>query len=66
MSSVSEIQQAVQNLGDSDLESLRQWFDEYFADAWDRRIEADAEAGKLDKLAEEALMDLRAGRCTPI
>lgn len=66
MSSVTEIQQAVRELGDSDLESLRCWFDEYFADAWDRRVEADAEAGKLDKLAEEALADLRAGRCTPI
>ena len=31
--------------------------------AWDRRIKADAEAGKLDQLAEEALRDYREGKC---
>ena len=31
--------------------------------AWDRQIEADAEAGKLDQLAEEALRDYREGKC---
>ncbi len=33
------------------------------ADAWDRQIEEDARNGKLDKLADEALADFRAGRC---
>jgi hypothetical protein len=37
---------------------------EFTADAWDRRIEEDATAGRLDSLADEALEDLRAGRCT--
>ena len=63
MNTITEIQQAVQNLDDRDLESLRRWFDEYFADAWDRQIEDDAKAGKLDKLADSALAELRAGRC---
>jgi len=31
--------------------------------AWDRQIEADAEAGKFDQLAEEALRDYREGKC---
>ena len=31
--------------------------------AWDRQIEVDAEAGKLDQLAEEALRDYREGKC---
>jgi hypothetical protein len=31
--------------------------------AWDRQIEADAEAGNLDQLAEEALRDYREGKC---
>ena len=31
-------------------------------DAWDAQMRADAEAGKLDKLAEKALEDYRAGR----
>jgi hypothetical protein len=31
--------------------------------AWDRQIQADAEAGKFDQLAEEALRDYREGKC---
>ena len=31
-------------------------------DAWDRQMRADAEAGKLDKLAEKALENYRVGR----
>ncbi len=30
--------------------------------AWDRQIEADAEAGRLDRLADQAIADLNAGR----
>ena len=35
-------------------------------EAWDRQLEADVKAGKLDQLAEEALEDLRSGRCTDL
>ena len=35
-------------------------------EAWDRQLEEDVKAGKLDQLAEEALEDLRAGRCTDL
>jgi len=31
------------------------WLRQFDADAWDRKIEADARAGKLDELAEAAL-----------
>jgi hypothetical protein len=34
------------------------------AAAWDRQIEEDVAAGRLDALADEALDDLREGRCT--
>jgi hypothetical protein len=30
---------------------------------WERQIEGDAEAGKLDQLAEEALRDYLEGKC---
>ncbi len=33
------------------------------ADAWDKQIEEDIEAGRLDRLGDKALEDLRAGRC---
>ena len=32
-------------------------------EAWDKQIEEDIKAGRLDHLAEKALEDLRAGRC---
>ena len=35
-------------------------------EAWDRQLEEDVKAGKLDQLAEEALEDLHAGRCTDL
>ena len=35
-------------------------------EAWDRQLEAEVKAGKLDQLAEEALEDLRADRCTDL
>jgi hypothetical protein len=40
------------------------WGSESEADVWDRQIEANIAAGRLDALAEEALEDLRQGRCT--
>ena len=36
-----------------------------FEDAWDRQIKADAKAGKLDRLVEEALEEFRAGKTRP-
>jgi hypothetical protein len=33
-----------------------------FEDAWDRQIEADAKAGRLDAFWQQALTDIKAGR----
>ncbi len=35
-------------------------------EAWDKEIEADVKAGRLDSLFDKALEDLRAGRCTDL
>ena len=37
-----------------------------FDDAWDRQIEADAKAGRLDPLWQEAMEDIKAGRTKPL
>jgi hypothetical protein len=63
MSTIQEIETAVMQLSPEELQRFRQWFEEYEADAWDRQIAADAQAGKLDSLAEKALRDYREGRC---
>jgi hypothetical protein len=64
MGSVKEIEEAVLGLSETELAAFRTWFAEFDALAWDRRIEDDVAAGRLDALGDEALADLRAGRCT--
>jgi hypothetical protein len=64
MRSVNEIEEAVLKLSAAELAAFRTWFAEFDAETWDRRIEDDVASGRLDALADEALEDLRAGRCT--
>ena len=66
MSTIQEIERAVERLEPDELSAFRAWFTSFDADAWDRQIEADVDAGKLDELAAEALADLRAGRCSEL
>ena len=63
MSTVSEIESAVAKLSRQELSAFREWFSEFDADAWYRQFEADVAAGHLDALADEAIRDLREGRC---
>ena len=37
-----------------------------FEEAWDLQIAADAEAGQLDNLWQQALEDIKAGRTRPL
>jgi len=48
MSEVQKIEQAIKHLSEQQLAEFRRWFAEFDADAWDKQIEADAAAGKLD------------------
>jgi hypothetical protein len=64
MSTALEIEQAIRQLPPEELARLRAWFLEFDGAVWDRKIEADAKAGRLDALADEALADLREGRTT--
>lgn len=66
MSEVEQIEQQIQNLDDDAFAQLRQWFIEYDQARWDRQIEADTAAGKLDSLADEALAEHRAGKTRPL
>jgi hypothetical protein len=36
------------------------------AEVWDKQFEEDVKTGKLDRFAEEALADFRAGKCEEI
>jgi hypothetical protein len=59
--SVEELEKAVENLPPEQFASFREWFEAFLADEWDRQFEADVKAGKLDKLAEEALAEHKRG-----
>jgi hypothetical protein len=63
MSSVKEIESAVAQLSREELARFRTGFAGFDAEAWDRQFEADAAAGRLDALGDEALRDLDEGRC---
>ena len=54
MSTLAEIQQAIISLPKSDYAQLIRWLREYDWEEWDREIEEDVRAGKLDALAAEA------------
>lgn len=66
MTRVEEIESAVAALSPNDLARFRDWFAEFQAAAWDEQFERDVRAGRLDELADKALADFWAGRCTEL
>ena len=62
MNTIYEIEQAVSHMSLEDLARFRQWFEEFDATVWDEQFEQDAKSGKLDKLANQAIADFRAGK----
>ena len=64
--SLQELEAAVIKLPEDELTAFARWFEEYLADAWDRRIDADIRAGRLDDAGRRADIDFEAGRCDPL
>ena len=62
MGKIEDIEKAVSKLSPDELARFRAWFEAFDADCFDEKIEHDAKAGKLDRLAEQALADFRAGQ----
>lgn len=63
--SIEELEAAVAELPAADLARFSQWYEEFMADQWDRQIEQDARAGRLDAALKRADEHYEAGRCTP-
>jgi hypothetical protein len=63
---VKEIESAIARLPPSELAELARWFEEYHARVWDKQIEQDLKAGRLDELIEQAEQDFEGGRCEPL
>ena len=64
--SVQELENAIRQLSLEDFQRLADWLDEYRADQWDRQIEADIRAGRLEESGRHTDADFEAGRCSPL
>lgn len=62
MSQLEQLEKWIENLDPRDFAIFRAWFFEFDARVWDRQIEEDAKAGRLDGLIAEALADYKAGK----
>ncbi|MDE2383042.1 MAG: hypothetical protein KGO53_00370 [Alphaproteobacteria bacterium] len=61
MTKLEQVEQLIASLGKDDLKRLARWWEEFQADEWDRQMQADAKAGKLDKLIGEARSSIAKG-----
>jgi hypothetical protein len=66
MSTVLEIERALEALPVGDAKKVADWLQRYLDEKWDEQIDNGIAAGRLDKLAGKALEDLRAGRVKPL
>ena len=66
MTKLEQIEKSVAELSKEELKAFAKWFEALQADLWDRQIEADAKAGRLDKLIAEAKAEIAAGKTRPL
>lgn len=66
MGKIENIEQQVRALSSEEFAEFRAWFLEFDWTAWDRQVERDVRAGRLDALGDQALRDHAAGKTTPL
>lgn len=66
MSTVQEIEAAIEKLPRAEFFALVERLRERHAAAWDRQIEDDASAGRLDFLVHETEAEISQGRARPM
>jgi hypothetical protein len=66
ISTLEEIEAAVQRLPPAKRAEFRAWFLSFDASDWDRQMEDDMSTGTLDWLANEAISDSLSGRCSEL
>ena len=62
MSQVEMLEQTIKQLSPGERAAFRSWFIEFDAAEWDSQIETDSETGKLDRLAQSAIEEHKAGK----
>lgn len=63
---IAELEKAVTELTEQELIRFREWFDEYYAEMWDKQIEEDVNAGRLDNLLAEVDEEYNADLSKPL
>jgi len=66
MSRLETLERDVQSLTPEELAKFRAWLAEYDWQLWDRQLEQDIAAGKLDAMAAEALAEYERGETTEL
>lgn len=67
MTTVAEVIDAVKHFTDDEKDQfLAELREVPFEDTWDRKIEEDAKAGRLDALWNEAKQEIAAGKTKPL
>ena len=62
MTKIEQIQADIEKLAPAEIAKLRDWLEELDARLFDDKIVRDAESGKLDTLANQALADHTRGK----
>ena len=62
MTKIEKIEHEIARLGRGERAALREWFRRYDAEEWDRQLEEDIKAGRLEALADQALAGHKAGK----
>lgn len=63
---IEELELVVSRLAAEELAIFSEWFDEFRAEQWDRQIEGDVLAGKLDAAGKRADDEFESKRCTSL
>ncbi|MBI2433296.1 MAG: hypothetical protein HYV26_10530 [Candidatus Hydrogenedentes bacterium] len=63
---VKEIERAITELSPVELAELAAWIENYQAQQWDKQIEEDLEAGRLDALLKQVDKEYEAGLSEPL
>jgi len=66
MITLEEIESAIRKLPSEEQYRLAQRIQDVLSDAWDRQIEEDSEAGRLDQILTEVEDDIVARRTKPL
>ena len=63
---LQQLEKTISELPPDQLWRFREWFLAFDADKWDQQFERDVAAGRLDRLADDAIGEHRAGKSTKI